>query len=115
MTEEQLVVARKYIEHHTQKFGFSEPNVDFIQGYIEGLEEAGLKENSFDIIISNCVVNLSPDKPRVLREAFRALKATGLNLTLCFRTEESCTSAIFTAAPGSPRTSRLTKSCGVSV
>uniref|UniRef100_A0A0E9S5Q6 Methyltransferase domain-containing protein n=1 Tax=Anguilla anguilla TaxID=7936 RepID=A0A0E9S5Q6_ANGAN len=44
MTEEQLVVARKYIEHHTQKFGFSEPNVDFVQGYIEGLEEAGLKE-----------------------------------------------------------------------
>ncbi|XP_035256449.1 arsenite methyltransferase [Anguilla anguilla] len=77
MTEEQLVVARKYIEHHTQKFGFSEPNVDFIQGYIEGLEEAGLKENSFDIIISNCVVNLSPDKPRVLREAFRALKDGG--------------------------------------
>ncbi|KAJ8284927.1 hypothetical protein COCON_G00037770 [Conger conger] len=77
MTEEQLEVARKYIEHHTQKFGFSKPNVDFIQGYIEGLEEAGLKENSFDIIISNCVVNLSPDKTRVLKEAFRVLKDGG--------------------------------------
>ncbi|KAJ8365806.1 hypothetical protein SKAU_G00146370 [Synaphobranchus kaupii] len=77
MTEEQLEVARKYIEHHTQKCGFSKPNVDFIQGYIEGLEEAGLGENSYDIIISNCVVNLSPDKTRVLREAFRVLKDGG--------------------------------------
>ncbi|KAJ8264293.1 hypothetical protein GJAV_G00147450 [Gymnothorax javanicus] len=77
MTEEQLELARKYIEHHTQKFGFSQPNVNFIQGYIEHLDEAGLKENSFDIIISNCVVNLSPDKTRVLKEAYRVLKEGG--------------------------------------
>ena len=40
-------------------------------GYIEHLENAGIEAESFDIIISNCVVNLSPDKPAVLKQAFR--------------------------------------------
>lgn len=74
MTEDQLEVARKYVDHHTQEFGYEKPNVDFVQGYIEALKEAGLKENSFDIIISNCVVNLSPDKRKVLSDAYRVLK-----------------------------------------
>ncbi|KAG7492870.1 hypothetical protein MATL_G00018610 [Megalops atlanticus] len=77
MTEEQLEVARKHIDYHTQKFGFSKPNVEFVQGYIEALTEAGLEANSYDVIISNCVVNLSPDKTSVLREAFRVLKDGG--------------------------------------
>uniref|UniRef100_H3AAR6 Arsenite methyltransferase n=1 Tax=Latimeria chalumnae TaxID=7897 RepID=H3AAR6_LATCH len=60
MTEEQqLEVARKYIDYHTQKFGYKKPNVRFLYGYIEKLSEVGLKDSSFDIIISNCVVNLS--------------------------------------------------------
>ncbi|XP_023996886.2 arsenite methyltransferase [Salvelinus sp. IW2-2015] len=74
MTEDQLEVARKYVDHHTQEFGYGKPNVDFVQGYIEALKEAGLKENSFDIIISNCVVNLSPDKRKVLSDAYHVLK-----------------------------------------
>uniref|UniRef100_A0A4W5QYU1 Arsenite methyltransferase n=1 Tax=Hucho hucho TaxID=62062 RepID=A0A4W5QYU1_9TELE len=77
MTEDQLEVARKYVDHHTQEFGYEKPNVDFVQGYIEALEEAVLKENSFDIIISNCVVNLSPDKRKVLSDAYRVLKDGG--------------------------------------
>lgn len=77
MTQEQLEVAGKLLDYHMQKFGFKTPNVDFVQGYIEALTEAGLKNNSFDIIISNCVVNLSPDKKRVLTEAYNVLKDGG--------------------------------------
>ncbi|XP_038678219.1 arsenite methyltransferase [Scyliorhinus canicula] len=77
MTDEQVQVAAKFIDYHTQKFGFSQPNVDFLQGYIEKLGDVGLKDNSFDIIISNCVINLSPDKKAVLKEAYRVLKDGG--------------------------------------
>jgi SAM-dependent methyltransferase len=49
-------------------------NVEFRLGEIEALPVA---ENSVDLVISNCVVNLSPEKPRVFREAFRVLKAGG--------------------------------------
>ncbi|XP_055061414.1 arsenite methyltransferase [Misgurnus anguillicaudatus] len=77
MTENQLEVAQKYIDYHMQKFGYKKPNVNFVQGYIEALAEAGLKEKSYDVIISNCVVNLSPDKASVLREAYRVLKDGG--------------------------------------
>ncbi|CAB1344597.1 unnamed protein product [Coregonus sp. 'balchen'] len=77
MTEDQLEVARKYVDHHMQEFGYEKPNVDFVQGYIEALKEAGLEENSIDIIISNCVVNLSPDKRKVLSDAYRVLKDGG--------------------------------------
>ncbi|KAM9454059.1 arsenite methyltransferase isoform 2-T2 [Clarias gariepinus] len=77
MTEHQLEVARIYIDYHMEKFGYKVPNVNFIQGYIETLREAGLKDNSYDIIISNCVVNLSPDKASVLNEAYHVLKEGG--------------------------------------
>ncbi|XP_072513353.1 arsenite methyltransferase [Salminus brasiliensis] len=77
MTEDQLEIARKYIEYHTQKFGYKKPNVNFVQGFIETLREAGLEEKSYDIVISNCVVNLSPDKASVLREAYHVLKDGG--------------------------------------
>ncbi|CAB1442755.1 unnamed protein product [Pleuronectes platessa] len=77
MTEDQLKVARTYVDYHMQEFGYKKPNVSFVQGYIEALTEAGLKKNSFDIIISNCVVNLSPDKRQVLAEAYSILKDGG--------------------------------------
>ncbi|XP_078421252.1 arsenite methyltransferase [Cetorhinus maximus] len=77
MTSEQVQVAQKFIDYHTQEFGFSKPNVDFLQGYVEKLGDVGLKDNSFDIIISNCVINLSPDKKAVLKEAYRVLKDGG--------------------------------------
>ncbi|XP_064414926.1 arsenite methyltransferase-like isoform X2 [Latimeria chalumnae] len=77
MTEELLEVARKYTDYHTEKFGYKKSNVDFIYGYIEKLSEAGLKDSSFDIIISNGVVNLTPDKTAVLKEAWRVLKDGG--------------------------------------
>ncbi|XP_032889946.1 arsenite methyltransferase [Amblyraja radiata] len=77
MTDGQIQVAKKFIDYHTQRFGFSKPNVDFLQGYIEKLGDIGLKDNSFDLVISNCVVNLSPDKTAVLKEAYRVLKDGG--------------------------------------
>ncbi len=77
MTPEQLEVANEYIDYHTQKYGYSKPNVEFRHGYIECLDELGFDDDSFDIIVSNCVINLSPDKAAVLREAYRVLKPGG--------------------------------------
>lgn len=77
MTQEQLDVAKKYIPYHTEKFGYTKPNVDFKLGYIENLQEAGIDDECCDLIISNCVINLSPDKPSVFREAYRVLKEGG--------------------------------------
>ncbi len=77
MTPEQLAVAREHQDFHRQQFGYAESNVEFLEGYIEKLDELGLADNSFDIVISNCVINLSPDKDAVLREVHRVLKPGG--------------------------------------
>lgn len=77
MTEEQLDVARRHQDWHADKFGYTKSNVEFHQGYIEKLDELPLKEGTFDIIVSNCVLNLAMDKPAVLREAYRLLKPGG--------------------------------------
>jgi arsenite methyltransferase len=68
MTAEMLEKARA----NQAKLGFK--NVEFRLGEIEHLPVA---DGTVDVIISNCVVNLSPDKPQVFREAFRVLKAGG--------------------------------------
>ena len=60
-----------------KKFGFKKPNVRFLDGYIEKLDELDLQPESFDIIVSNCVINLSVDKPAVLRGAYELLKPGG--------------------------------------
>ena len=49
----------------------------FVKGHIELLDEAGIKDGSMDLVISNCVINLSPDKARVLREAYRVVAPGG--------------------------------------
>ena len=77
MTDEQLNVANQYIDYHMDVFGFRDANVKFIKGNIEKLDELDLEEGSFDIIISNCVVNLANDKAKVLSDAFRLLKPGG--------------------------------------
>ena len=77
MTEEQLAVERKHVAYNTSKFKLEKPNVDFRKGWIEDLSTANLEDNSVDVIISNCVVNLSPDKESVFREIFRVLKPGG--------------------------------------
>jgi ubiquinone/menaquinone biosynthesis C-methylase UbiE len=77
MTEEQLAIALEHEEYHATKFGYSQKNTEFKKGYIEKLDALGLDDNSFDIIVSNCVINLSPDKEAVLKEAYRLLKPGG--------------------------------------
>jgi len=77
MTDEQLAVANEYKEYHREKFGFSKVNTEFVKGYIEDLKTPGIPDNKFDVIISNCVVNLSPDKTAVIEEAYRVLKVGG--------------------------------------
>lgn len=51
MTTEQIETSKKYIDYHTKKFGYSKPNIEFRQGYIEKLQDLGLEDNSFDIIM----------------------------------------------------------------
>ncbi|HUL33360.1 MAG TPA: arsenite methyltransferase [Candidatus Eisenbacteria bacterium] len=68
MTDEMLALARE----NQRKAGIE--NVEFLKGTIE---EIPLRDNSVDVVISNCVINLSGDKDRVLREAFRVLKPGG--------------------------------------
>jgi SAM-dependent methyltransferase len=68
MTDEMLALARE----NQRKAGLD--NVEFLKGEIENMP---LPDNSVDVIISNCVINLSGDKDRVLREAFRVLKPGG--------------------------------------
>ncbi len=75
MTEEQLALAERFREHHQQAFGFG--NVRFLHGYIERLDELDLTPGSFDVIVSNCVINLSPDKDEVLAGVHRLLKPGG--------------------------------------
>ncbi len=75
MTNEQLTIARKHQELHSNTFGYS--NVSFLQGYIEHLDEVDLEPGSFDVIVSNCVINLSLDKDEVLSGIHRLLKDGG--------------------------------------
>ncbi len=77
MTDEQLAVANEHIDWHRDQFGFSQSNVEFKKGYIEKLDELELADDSFDIVISNCVINLSTDKTAVLKEVYRVLKPGG--------------------------------------
>src|SRR3954470_5843281 len=65
MTDEMLALARKNAAEQGAQ------NVEFLKGQIEAIP---LRDNQVDVIISNCVINLSADKGQVLREAFRVLK-----------------------------------------
>ena len=77
MTDEQLEVANKHIEYHRQAFGFERSNVRFVKGNIDQLDELDLEEGSFDLIISNCVINLATNKKKVFQDAFKLLKPGG--------------------------------------
>jgi SAM-dependent methyltransferase len=68
MTEEMIRLARS----NAEKVGYA--NVNFIQSEMERMN---VDDGSVDVIISNCVINLSPDKDRVFKEAFRVLKPSG--------------------------------------
>lgn len=77
MTPQQLSIARRHLDFHANAFGYGKSNVRFIEGELEKLGSLGLAENSFDIIVSNCVINLCTDKDEVLRQAWNLLKPGG--------------------------------------
>jgi len=77
MTPEQLDVARRHADYHAERFGHAASNVEFRHGFIEDLRAAGVEDASVDVVVSNCVVNLSPDKRRVFAEVLRVLKPGG--------------------------------------
>lgn len=75
MTDEQLAVAQQHQSWHAATHGYD--NARFLKGFIEKLDELDLEPGSFDVIVSNCVVNLSPDKAAVLQGIHRLLKPGG--------------------------------------
>ncbi len=77
MTPEQLAVAHAHRDWHAERFGYAASNVEFLEGDIERLGELGLAPQSFDVIVSNCVINLCADKPAVFESVHALLKEGG--------------------------------------
>jgi ubiquinone/menaquinone biosynthesis C-methylase UbiE len=76
MTENQIGIARKYINKQIEAFGYSRPNVKFIFDYIENIPKHFEKE-SLDLVTSNCVINLTEDKEVVFKNVYQMLKFGG--------------------------------------
>lgn len=77
MTENQLVVAKQHEEYHREKFGYQKSNLRYHYGDIEDLAALGIADNSVDVVVSNCVINLSANKETVFAEIHRVLKPGG--------------------------------------
>lgn len=75
MTDEQLEVSKKYTDEIMKQFGYVKPNVHFIKDFIEVAES--IPDNSIDLVISDCVINLSPRKDLVFETIHRVLKDGG--------------------------------------
>ncbi len=75
MTDEQLAIAQQYKSYHVEEFDFD--NITFVKGYIEQLDKLNFAAQSFDVVVSNCVINLSEDKEAVLKGVFNLLKPGG--------------------------------------
>ena len=71
MTAEQLEAARAHQQWHAQRYGHARSNIEFVDGYIEDLAACGIADASVDVVVSNCVLNLSPEKERVFSEIMR--------------------------------------------
>ena len=76
MTPEQLQVAEKHKDYQAKTFEYTSSNVQFILADIEDLSHH-IPNDSIDLVISNCVINLSTNKPAVFKEIFRVLKPGG--------------------------------------
>ena len=77
MTPEQIAVAKEHQEYHAQALGLEKTNISFHKGLMEDLATLGIEDDSIDVIISNCVFNLSPSKKHLFREVFRVLRPGG--------------------------------------
>ena len=74
MTDEMLALARTHAPTVAANLGYTESNVEFHKGQADAMP---VEDEGVDLIVSNCVINLAPDKSRVFREMFRVLKAGG--------------------------------------
>lgn len=74
MTDAMLAVARRNTPIVTANLGYATPNVEFRKGMAESMP---VEDNRIDLIISNCVINLAPDKQKVFREMYRVIKPGG--------------------------------------
>lgn len=77
MTPGQLAVASRHQAWHAERYGHARSNVTLVDGLIEDLASCGIADASVDVVVSNCVLNLSPEKERVFAEIFRVLKPGG--------------------------------------
>lgn len=77
MTDEQLEVASRHLDYHYKTFGYKKSNVKFLKGDIERLRDCLPPEQKFDLIVSNCVLNLASDKKKVLEYVHSLLKEGG--------------------------------------
>lgn len=77
MNDDQLNIAKKHQDEMAKKFGYARSNVEFKKGYIEDLAALDIKDASIDVVVSNCVINLSPYKEAVFNEIWRVLKRGG--------------------------------------
>lgn len=76
-TPEQLAVAERHVDWHRNRFGYNRSNVRFVAGDIERLGDLDLPAGGFDVVVSNCVINLVADKAAVFSAAHRLLKPGG--------------------------------------
>lgn len=76
MTENQIAIASKYLDEEMKMFGYRKPNVKFIHDYVENIKDH-LQENSIDLVVSNCVVNLLENKEDILKKVYDLLKDGG--------------------------------------
>jgi SAM-dependent methyltransferase len=74
MTDEMLSLARTHAPTVAKNLGYPASNVDFRKGFADAMP---VEDNQVDLIISNCVINLAPDKKKVFREMFRVLQPGG--------------------------------------
>lgn len=77
MTAQQLEVAKRHRDFHARAFGHDRSNVTFHLGDLADLATLGIKDASVDVVVSNCVLNLVPDKRRVFAEILRVLRPGG--------------------------------------
>ena len=77
MTKEQIEIAQKHKKYHEELFDLEDKNLKFVHGKIENILDTSLQLNSFDLIVSNCVINLVPNKEKVLKDTYKLLKVGG--------------------------------------
>ena len=77
MTPEQLSIAKSHVTYHMDAFNFKKPNIQFLNGNLEKLDVLNLSDSTFDVIVSNCVINLTNNKAKVLNDSYKLLKEGG--------------------------------------